>query len=48
MARWKNADDFKSNVKHWADKLDIKVRWLVLRPYEKQVGVMLDERQSKF
>jgi predicted metal-dependent hydrolase len=32
VARWKNADDFKSRVKHWADTLDIKVRWLALRP----------------
>jgi predicted metal-dependent hydrolase len=32
MARWKNPAEFKSRVKHWADKLDIKVRWLALRP----------------
>jgi predicted metal-dependent hydrolase len=32
MAHWKNADEFKGRVKHWADKLDIKVRWLALRP----------------
>lgn len=32
MARWKNRDEFKNRVKHWADKLDIKVRWLALRP----------------
>ena len=32
MARWKNADEFKSRVKHWAHKLDIKARRLVLRP----------------
>jgi predicted metal-dependent hydrolase len=32
MARWKNPAEFKSRVKHWADKLDIKVKWLALRP----------------
>src|SRR3970040_3077281 len=32
MARWKNPDDFKRRVNHWADKLDIKVRRLALRP----------------
>ncbi len=32
MGRWKNRDAFKNRVKHWADKLDIKVRWLALRP----------------
>jgi predicted metal-dependent hydrolase len=32
MARWKNPAEFKSRVKHWANKLDIKVRWLALRP----------------
>src|SRR3970040_2238633 len=32
MARWKNPDDFKRRVKHWAGELDIKVRRLALRP----------------
>ena len=32
MARWKNRDEFKGRVKDWADKLDIKIRWLALRP----------------
>ncbi len=32
MARWKNRDEFKGRVKHWAAKLDIKVNWLALRP----------------
>jgi predicted metal-dependent hydrolase len=32
VARWKNPAEFKNRVKHWADKLDIKVRWLALRP----------------
>ncbi len=32
MARWKNRQDFKDRVKHWADKLDIEVRSLALRP----------------
>ena len=32
MARWRNRDEFKDRVKHWADKLDIEVRWLALRP----------------
>jgi predicted metal-dependent hydrolase len=32
MARWKNPAEFKSRVKHWADKLDIEISWLALRP----------------
>jgi predicted metal-dependent hydrolase len=32
MARWKNRDEFKNRVEHWADKLEIKVRSLALRP----------------
>ena len=32
MARWKNPAEFKSRVKHWASKLDIKVKALALRP----------------
>jgi predicted metal-dependent hydrolase len=32
LARWKNRDEFKSQVKHWADKLDIEVKSLALRP----------------
>jgi predicted metal-dependent hydrolase len=32
MARWKNPSEFKNRVKHWADKLDIRVKWLALRP----------------
>jgi predicted metal-dependent hydrolase len=32
MAHWKNREEFKGRVKHWADKLDIKVNWLALRP----------------
>ena len=32
VARWKNRDEFKNRVKHWADKLDIKISWLALRP----------------
>jgi predicted metal-dependent hydrolase len=32
MVRWKNPAEFKSRVKHWADRLDIKIRWLALRP----------------
>jgi predicted metal-dependent hydrolase len=32
VARWKSPEEFKGRVKHWADKLDIKVRWLALRP----------------
>jgi predicted metal-dependent hydrolase len=32
VARWKNRDEFKNRVKHWADKLEIKVRSLALRP----------------
>jgi len=32
MARWKSRDEFKGRVKNWADKLDIKVKWLALRP----------------
>jgi predicted metal-dependent hydrolase len=36
MARWKNPAEFKSRVKHWADKLDIKIRWLALRPMSRK------------
>jgi predicted metal-dependent hydrolase len=36
VARWKNRTEFKNRVKHWADKLDIKVRWLALRPMKKK------------
>lgn len=32
MTRWKNPEEFKSRVKHWADKLDVRVGWLALRP----------------
>jgi predicted metal-dependent hydrolase len=32
MAHWKNREEFKGRVKHWADKLDVKVNWLALRP----------------
>jgi predicted metal-dependent hydrolase len=32
MARWKGREDFKNRVKHWAEKLDIEVRTLALRP----------------
>lgn len=32
MKCWKDREDFKSRVKHWADKLDIEVRSLTLRP----------------
>jgi len=32
VARWKTPDEFKGRVKHWAGKLDVKVRWLALRP----------------
>jgi predicted metal-dependent hydrolase len=32
MAHWKNRDEFKSRVKDWAHKLDVKVNWLALRP----------------
>ena len=32
MARWKNREEFKDRVKHWADRLDIEVKSLALRP----------------
>lgn len=32
MNRWQNREEFKSRVKHWAGKLDIKVQSLALRP----------------
>lgn len=32
VARWRNREEFKSRVKHWAGKLDIKVQSLALRP----------------
>lgn len=32
VARWKNREEFKNRVKHWAEKLDIEVKSLALRP----------------
>lgn len=32
VARWKNREEFKNQVKHWAGKLDIEVKSLALRP----------------
>ena len=32
MKRWKNKEEFKARVLEWADKLDVKVRSLVIRP----------------
>jgi predicted metal-dependent hydrolase len=32
MAHWKNREEFKGRVKHWAHKLDVKVNSLALRP----------------
>ena len=43
MARWKNRDEFKGRVKHWADKLDAKVNWLALRPMKNKwfIGIVI-------
>jgi predicted metal-dependent hydrolase len=32
MKRWNNKEEFKARVLEWADKLDIKVRSLAVRP----------------
>jgi hypothetical protein len=32
MKRWRDKDHFKSRVREWAEKLDVKVRSLALRP----------------
>src|SRR5215467_213946 len=32
MKRWKNKEEFKARVLEWADKLDVKVRSLIIRP----------------
>jgi hypothetical protein len=32
MRRWKSRDEFKARVLEWADKLDVKVRSLAVRP----------------
>ena len=32
MKRWNNKDEFKARVLEWADKLDVKVRSLAVRP----------------
>ena len=29
---WKNKEEFKQRVRHWADKLDVRVRSLAVRP----------------
>jgi hypothetical protein len=45
MARWKNRDEFKRRVKHWADKHQSKVAGS--SAHEKQVGLVLNKRESK-
>jgi predicted metal-dependent hydrolase len=32
VKRWKNKEEFKSRVLQWADRLDVKVRSLAVRP----------------
>lgn len=32
MVHWKDKQEFKKRVKHWAEKLDVKLRSLTLRP----------------
>ena len=32
MKRWNNKEEFKARVLEWADKLDVKVRSLAVRP----------------
>ncbi len=29
---WKDKDEFKQRVRHWADKLDVEVRTIAIRP----------------
>lgn len=36
MAKWKNKKEFKDRVKYWADKIDVKVKSLYLRPMRKK------------
>ena len=36
MATWRNKDDFKSCVREWADKLDVTVSSLAVRPMRKK------------
>lgn len=32
MVHWNDKQEFKNRVKHWAEKLDVKVQSLTLRP----------------
>jgi len=32
MIKWRDKEDFKSRVLHWADKLNVKVHYLSIRP----------------
>jgi predicted metal-dependent hydrolase len=32
VARWKNKEEFKERVRHWAGRLDVQVQSLALRP----------------
>ncbi|MFB3123481.1 MAG: M48 family metallopeptidase [Candidatus Binatia bacterium] len=32
MAHWKDKLEFKNRVKHWAEKLDVEIQSLALRP----------------
>lgn len=32
MAHWKDKQEFKNRVKHWAERLDVKIHSLALRP----------------
>ncbi len=32
MAHWKDKQEFKNRVKHWAERLDVEIQSLALRP----------------
>ena len=32
MVRWKDKEQFKHRVRHWAEKLDVQIQSLALRP----------------
>ncbi len=32
MAHWKDKQEFKDRVKHWAERLDVEIQSLALRP----------------
>jgi hypothetical protein len=45
MNAWRSKDEFKARVFHWAEKLDIKVHTLAMRPMRN--GIMFHSRESE-